>query len=407
MTSAAGAGPFRRRTVWLLGGAVVASLVALVVLTVFGRDLNPPPSTGPDAYSRSALGYHGLVALLRRMDIPVVVSRARSAERAVDGLLIVAEPSATDDDGRARLAALVAGAPRVLVVLPKWYGTTADPEAAYLDQVALVPDDEVAAVAEVVGLGQVVRAPAALAVDGLTIAHAPQVVAPDPDDVIHGAGGEAVVVWGRPPSGAARVAVVTDPDLLNNAGLDEGRNAERMVALIDELRAGGPVVFDEVSHGYQREPSLWAVLFRYPLVLATVQVLVVALALGLAVRGRFGPEVPTPRPLGAGKLFLIRHIATLLRAGGHDAAMLRRYLGVAVHQVRAALHAPRELGPAELAAWLERIGKGRGVTVTLAELDGEVAAIEADRTQVKRAAAVAARIHRWQQEMVLGTSSRR
>ena len=135
-------------------------------------------------------------------------------------------------------------------------------------------------------------------------------------------------------------ALITDPDLLNNHGLDEAGNAAHVVALIERLRAGGPVVFDEVIHGHAREPGLWALLFRYPLVLATMQALLVAFALGLATRGRFGPPAAVPPPIAAGKDFLIAHTATLLRHGGHDAAMLRRYLVSTVTQVRTALHAP-------------------------------------------------------------------
>ncbi len=121
------------------------SLAATVALSLFADDLDGPPAAGTDAYSRSALGHHGLVALLERVGIPVVISQARSAERAQHGLLIVAEPAAGSPDADRRLTALVRGAPRVLVVLPKWWGAASAQHPGWLDEVALLPEDEVAA----------------------------------------------------------------------------------------------------------------------------------------------------------------------------------------------------------------------------------------------------------------------
>lgn len=399
--------PFRRRTLWILGLVVLLSLATTIGLSLFGDDLGGPPAAGTDAYSRSAIGHHGLVALLERVGVPVVISQAHSAERAKHGLLIIAEPAAGDDETDRRLQELVGGAPRVLVVLPKWWGVTSTAHPGWLADVELLPLDEVAAVAAALGLARdrVVRDPAPLAVDGVAIAHSPQTITVDPewDDPTQAVDDRGLIL--DIPHGTTALTVIADPDLLNNHGLDEAGNAARVVALIDRLRAGGPVVFDEVSHGYVREPGVFTLLFRYPLVLATLQALLVALALGLASRGRFGPPASVPPPIAAGKDFLIRHTATLLRHGHHDAAMLRRYLVSAVQQVRVALHAPRELSGAQVAAWLERIGAARQVSTPLSELEREVAAVEADRANVKKAAAIAVRIHRWRQEMTLGSGN--
>lgn len=399
--------PFRRRTLWILGAVVAVSLVAVVGLAVIGGDLGGRPSTGADAYSRSALGHHGLVALLEDRGVPVLVSQSSSATKAAKGLLVLAEPALAVEGSERRLAAMLGQAPRVLVVLPKWWGLESPTRPGWLDDVALLPGAEVGKVVSLLGLdgARVARGEAAMAVDGLAIAVAPQYLAVDGDwDRPRVADGERAYVV-EVQHGATVVTVITDPDLLNNHGLDEGGNAPWVVGLIDELRQGGPVVFDEITHGYVREPSLFALLFRYPLVLATLQALLTAIVLGLAARGRFGPPAAVPPPVAAGKDFLIAHTANLLRHGGHDAAMLRRYLTASVQQVRASLHAPRELAGAQLASWLERIGAARKVSVPLAELEREVASVEADSNHHKRAPAVAARIHRWRQEMTLGSGN--
>ena len=399
--------PFRRRTLWILGAVVLVSLATMIGLMMFGDDLDGPPAAGTDAYSRSAIGHHGLVTLLERVGIPVVISQAHSAERAGHGLLIVAEPAAGTAELDRKLAELVLAAPRVMVVLPKWWGSAAPDHPGWLDEVELLTSEEVADVLTALSIDRdrLVRGEGAATDGDVAIKHVPQRLTADPtwDHPIVVVDDHAFVL--ELPHGATALTIVTDPDLLNNHGLDEAGNAARMVALIDRLREGGPVVFDEVSHGYGREPGLWALLFRYPLVLATIQALMVVVALGLATRGRFGPPAVAPPPLAAGKDFLIRHTASLLRHGGHDASMLRRYLIAAVQQVRVALHAPRELGGPQLVAWLERIGVARKVSVPLSELERDVASVEADRNQVRRAASVAARIHRWRQEMTLGSGN--
>ena len=68
--------PFRRRTLWILGLVVALSLATTIGLFLFGDDLGGPPDAGTDAYSRSDLGTHCLVALLERADGPAVISSA-------------------------------------------------------------------------------------------------------------------------------------------------------------------------------------------------------------------------------------------------------------------------------------------------------------------------------------------
>ncbi len=401
--------PFRRRTVWILGGVALASLVAMFALFLFVDDPDGGPAAGSDAYSRSAIGHHGLVELLEQRGVPVIISQSDSGTRAGQGLLIVAEPFAGEAAAAQRLTTLLTSAPRVLVVLPKWWGVESSERPGWLADVALLPTDEVADVAVVLGLdrGRLGREEALARSSELSISHRPQSVSEPDEDAADAAllshGGRAFIV--ELDRGDTTVTVITDPDLLNNHGLDEPGNAATVLALIDRLRQGGPVVFDEVLHGYVREPGLWALLFRYPLVLATLSALLVAVVLGLASRGRFGPPAAVPPPVAAGKDFLIAHTANLLRHGGHDAAMLRRYLVVAVHQVRSIAHAPRELAGPALVAWLERIGTARKVSEALTELEREVAAVEADRSLHRRAPAIAARIHRWREEMTLGSGN--
>lgn len=411
----AGGSPFSRTTLWVIAGLVVVSLAAMVVLTLAGEDVEQEPSNGADSYSASAIGHRGLVKVLRALDIPVVVSQSESAAKAKGGLLIVAEPVITDDDSADRLRKLVAGAERVLVILPKWWTTPSSSHKEWASWVDLVPGADVVAVLAAIGHGaaalhratEPLASPAEPALEGLpapSIAHSPQslreVDLSDPMIIADDDGG---LLLGTTRYGSAEVTILADPDPINNAGLDDGQNARFAVGLIDQLRHGGPVVFDEVGHGYTLEPSIWKLMFQWPMVLATVQALICILVVVAATAGRFGPPARVPRAIAAGKDFLIRNTAALLRFGGHDGEALFRYLTTTIAAVRAALHAPRDLPPAAMTQWLERIRVARGGTVPLPELEREVSAASVDPALAKKIPEIAMRIHRWRQEMTHGS----
>jgi hypothetical protein len=197
------------------------------------------------------------------------------------------------------------------------------------------------------------------------------------------------------------IYILADPDVMNNHGLRKPENALFTVNLIDKLRNGGPVVVDEVIHGYAQQPSLLRTLFRFPLVLATMQVLICALLAIWAAMVRCGPKKAAAPPIAPGKDFLIQNTAALLHYGGHHADALRRYLLQSIASVRHALHAPA-LASNQLTAWPENVRKIRGGTISLVELERD--AHTADTPQ--RTVEVADRVYRWRMEMINGSQHR-
>jgi hypothetical protein len=154
-------------------------------------------------------------------------------------------------------------------------------------------------------------------------------------------------------------------------------------------------------HGYAQTPSLLRTLFEFPLVLATLQVLVCAVLVVWAAMVRFGPRRDAPPPLAPGKDFLIRNTAALLHYGGHHAHALRRYLALTVAAVRHALHAP-SLAPTAMTAWLERVRAVRGGRISLVELERAVETAESPQ----RAVELADQVERRRMEMTHGTDDR-
>jgi hypothetical protein len=399
--------PFSRTTLAIVIGVAAVSLAVAAALTIFGDELGERKSAGVDGYSVSAIGHKGLVRLLQQLDVPVVVSRHDSAAKAKHGLLIVAEPSVTDDASRAQLTHLVEDAAAVLVVLPKWFGS-AERGQTWIADAHLLPADEVKPVldalpfehsvalerggpppswvAEVSLTLPVIRDPQLIAATGLT-------------PIVADHAGKLLVV--QQIHDGQTLTVLADPDVLSNFGLRRAENARFIVQLIDQLRHDGPVVFDETMHGYAQQPSLVRTLFRFPLVLATLQVLVCALLAVWAAMVRFGPRRDAPPPLAPGKDFLIRNTAALLHYGGHHAHALKRYLQLTVGGVRHALHAPA-LAPAAMTAWLERVRLVRGGKISLVELEQAVETA----TTPDRVIELADQVFRWRMEMTHGTDRR-
>jgi len=403
--------PFSRTTVIVVVAVAAISLAAAVALTVFGDELGErEPSAGADTYSVSAIGHRGLVEVLGKLDIPVVKSRSDSGDKAKHGLLIVAEPTVSDQASKDRLRKLIEGVPRVLVVLPKWYGSAAR-GAEWIDEAHRLPTAEIDDVLATFEIGANVATSPTMTESSLgvyavrelgdaefaLVLPRPQLVAwSDAEDakyddlLVRTDVSEAQTIW-----------VISDPDVLNNHGLRHAENARFAITLIDQLREGGPVVIDEVIHGYAQQPSLLRTLFRFPLVLATLQVLICALLAIWAAMVRFGPRKAAPPPIAPGKDFLIQNTAALLHYGGHHADALRRYLIQSVAAVRHALHAPA-LAPTALTQWLEQVRQVRGGTISLVELERD--AQTADTPQ--RTVEVADRVYRWRMEMINGSQHR-
>lgn len=403
---------FSRTAATLVAAVIGVSFIGAILLTVFLEDITGRPSASSDGYSVSAIGHHAIVEVLEELDVPVVVSRHGSGAKAGAGVLVIAEPVVPpdDDDAAAKLKDLVTSADTVLVVLPKWYGTPRGDNRRWLEDIAFIDNDEVEATLRALDSEATVTRglPGPVTIDAYDLGtpdfklaedfEIAQTVTGDRRDVHRlGDGGLLLELYVEDTT----VFILTDPDVMNNAGLTRPGNARFVVSLLDELRDGGPVVFDETLHGFAEEPSLWKAIFRFPLAVVTLHVLLLMVVVVWAGLGRFGPARGAPPPLAAGKEYLVRNTAALLRVAGHHGHALERYFLAAVETVRAELHAPRDLATVDVPSWLERVRLARGGTIPYPELRDQVA--EAVRTRNARAVLAAAdRVHRWRLEMTHG-----
>src|SRR5262249_54727929 len=159
--------------------------------------------------------------LLDKLDVPVVVSRNDSAARAEHGLLIVAEPVVTDGASRARLAALVGASRRVLLVLPKWYGSLARGKR-WIEGAHLLPERDRAAVLEAIASdahAEIHRTPATGSefVPGgrHPVIREPQLIASEQlSEIVADRTGDRLL--GKTEHDGTELYLLSDPDVLSN-----------------------------------------------------------------------------------------------------------------------------------------------------------------------------------------------
>lgn len=409
-------GGFSRRTIFWLIGVALVSFGCAIGFAIFMDEVSTESGAGSHSFSKSAIGHKGIVELLRERDIPVLVSEHGTAGKSKDSALVVAEPVLFEAEGNraADLAAMVAGAPRALVVLPKWYGSPDPRNPDRVDSVALLPQDEVQPILDVFPVGGTITRVSDASMTWqssglqLDVAPAPDLVGPQlmtSEEIEPVLWTESGTLLGTVDVDGAELWVLSDPDLLSNHGLLRGDNATLALAVLEAVRGGrGALVFDETMHGFKSEPSLWRVLFEFPLALATIQALLAALLLLWAATGRFGKPIVAPPVIAPGKEFLIDNTAALLRFGGHAGHALRRYLQTTVQEVARLLHAPTGMDLNATARWLEQVAETRQVPIRLVELEREVGeAGQARRERERRVVETARRIYRWKQEMTHGS----
>ncbi len=395
-----------RRSLILILGAGVPLLLASLVLVVFADYLFPPPSFGADSHSRSAIGHRGLVSVLRSWGYATARSRFRSGEKVGPGdLLVLAEPATGTervDLGDVIERAIRNGA-RVLLVLPKWSGRESRTVQGWLAEVRLVEVSAATAVLNEfeggtgfgVDRGRAVAGSAwqssmhvAMAPD---IDHPQVVSSPPAADIDRLLWHDDGFLLARNRAGT--MYALSDPDLINNAGIGRGANSALLAGLLRrEIRPSG-IVIDETTHGYSLPDSFWATVVRYPLVLFSAPLVLLLVLVVWRCMHRFGrPEQPPPR-LAPGKAGLLENMASLLFMGGHSRAAARQYVHLSFYL------AARHLGLQPDLQRLASLSAARCTGTNPDELDRRLRDRRIARHQWQAALAVAREAFSWRKEL--------
>ncbi len=393
---------FAPRVLPLLIAIGTAAFFCSVFLMMFGDSTR---SAGHDTFSRSAIGHSAFMETLQRLGVPLSVSRFKTLEKTGSGnLLMLLEPP-TDETGTNMLRDAKRES-HVLLVLPKW---DAAPHWKRRDWIGSVEYLDAKPFAHLVGQfdgdASLVRstvtstAPTANRFGFTPALHQPQFIRSAKLKPLL-AYGENILV-GEIKFGNATLWVLSDPDIIANAGLAMGDNAALAAAIVDEqLPLDGSVIIDETIHGFEQSPDLLRTAFELPFLPATVAFALAVLAAILAGVSRFGPVQPAVSALAPGRAAFLRNLADLIEFGQGGGAVLRRYPRLALADVAARLRAPATLDEEGLVKWADRRAERLGMTQRMADLCAESDLLSGRHGQQQSAAALGRRIHQWRQEIL-------
>ncbi len=410
--------PFSRSALLVLFSCGVLLFALSVLLPAYDTAPRAVSASITNSYNASAVGHAVLYEMLRRLDFPL--SRRLGGQpipRGRGALLVLAEP---DSRLPAESGAELLFAPCRLLVLPKWRGVKDEKHPGRIVKARPLPVDEAARVYLTFAdaTGTVVRTlwPSAWTVNELG-------VTPSGGEVVQlvrsakmrpVVGTKAGMLVGELREGGSRVWVLSDPDVLSNHGLVRGDNAAFMIALLAAIRgegpgrAGSPVVFDESLHGFrQPEDTSLRLLFSFPFSLVVLLICASGALLALAGARRFGVPQRAAPACAFGTEELIANSARMLDYAGYQDTTLRRYARMTLRAAGRALHAPPGLDERALTAWLDSIGRARGVEASCAEILNEIDRTPSGgRRPLERLFTLAGNMHQWKEEILHDAGTR-
>jgi len=383
-----------RMAFWLLAIGITA-LAGSILLGVFGDRGDPRQSSGSNAYSISAVGLAAFVELLKDQGIPTDISRLPPAGRlSAHTVVVLAQPDPDNVDAAA-LRAVLNGNTRVLLILPKWSTRSSREHPGWIDHADLLPARTLERYIDIIAKGMALVRPAQdadwdgrLAGDGPSIDDLQLVLSAHLLPLIETQDG---ILLGLLRNTGSRVAVLSDPDLLTNAGLHRGANAAIALAMVEDLLPrGGTVVIDETVHGFVHAETIWTFLLTPPWLGASLLALLAAALTVWTAATRFGAPIATPPIRQSGKTSLAANGAGLLVHGGHLRHIAERYGAATVADVAERLRIGGTGDENELRVLLDAAAQRRGRPLRIGQVRHD------------QPVAAARHYHAWKREMLGG-----
>ena len=391
----------------------VFSFSAFVTLSTFAPDFADGDEAAAHALSRSAIGYAGLVKLMRARGDVVTISHGALSGTVAEPPLTVLMPKTTLT--LIEVEHLVGW--RALVVLPKWIPVPSFKHQGWVSQAAVMTEGSVAEILSEIAPRATVNRATGHATPELSfdmrqsgtlgrianvragsIGQLQSVTASDLIPVVKTQDGRTIL-------GVIRIKdqpdiyVLTDPDFLNTQGIADRATLRAGLAMLDALRApGDPIAFDVSLHGFEHAKSLLRAAFEPPLLAATLSLAIAAGLLGWRATTRDGPTARGQRAIALGKRALADNSAALIRLAGREHTMAARYADLTRAQAAAEVGVARD-GSDTTAAELDRIAEARGLSARFSDLASEAAAAHTPLEAVT----AARKLHSWNEEIVRAT----
>ncbi|MBX3479109.1 MAG: hypothetical protein KF842_01825 [Caulobacter sp.] len=420
-------GPFSAVLVLWLSLIGALAFIASLVIGAFGAEWKSGDNGAGHALSRSAIGFAGVVEVLRAMGTEVEISRVDYPADDGRSVLIVTPPAGTDPDA---INDIYFEGPRLLV-LPKWMpgpyrqgwvrGRNVLSPKASLWPANGDPDKKDDADHKTGGKAEEVQDEEAEAEDEarpnfpstlmataqgtakrtLVLANGQPFATTGPIEGFRTVGGGGWTAVVREAKGGIVLGrrgdewILSDPDLLNTHGLSDLATAKAGIGLLQLVRDGdGPVVFDVSLNGLKSERNLLQLAFTAPFLGVTLALGLTTLLLCMQAVSRFGPPIGRGRVFALGKQSLADNSAALIRLARREHRMVERYALYVRGEAARAVGIPHSIAEADLEALLDRMSGQLGLPL-FSELRRQGAAAH----DLASALAAARRLYFWRLEM--------
>lgn len=345
---------FKRATVLAVVAIGAAAFIAMLVLGAYAPDLRSGKNGGAHALSNAASGFSGLVSLADATGRNPAILRSESELEREDLLIITPEAASTPlgDLFQRR------GARLTLIVFPKWQTVGDRKHPGWVRIRGVLPAYEpegVLAPAQKFKIGRSKERGTALRTVHPAATHDFGFVASEVTQFISGPGIDPVIVDQKGRVVLAKVAksqlyVLADPDLLNNHGMADAKQAAAALALLDFLNStdAESILFDVTANGLGRSRSPLKLAFDPPFTAVTLIIFVALLLAGWQAAMRFGSPKRPQRAIAFGKVALVDNSAVLIRKAGREAQMAPRFVDLIRERAAAAFNLPLSLKGPEL-----------------------------------------------------------
>jgi hypothetical protein len=370
MSETAADGAFNARTMLLITAIGALAFIAMLVLGAYAPDLRSGRNGGSHALSNGATGFSGIVKLAQETGRNPLIVRSDPDLQSEDLTVISPEHGWTD------LSEVLGrrGARATLLVLPKWDAAPDKQRPGWVRVSGLLPAADPArtlypatpfTIAREKTHGEPLRILAAGAPAELQFL-APSVLqtvgSKDIEPLIVNARG--AIVLGKLKRG--QFYILADPDLLNNHGMGDERQARAALALLDFLNSTGATAirFDVTTNGLGRSRSPLKLAFDAPFLAVTLTIFAAMLLAGWQALVRFGPVRRPERAIAFGKAALVDNSAALIRKAGREAHLGGRYVDVIRDRAVALFRLPPSLDSQTLESRLEALNPRRSFAAT-------------------------------------------
>ncbi|MEE9347117.1 MAG: hypothetical protein V3U82_02910 [Robiginitomaculum sp.] len=433
---------FKPITLILIALVGLISFSAFITLSGFEGEITERKSGRPHAGSKSPNGFAAIVHLLKSQDVEVALSRGEEAEwDQYDSLTVytIARPATSE-----AIANVNTRGP-TLFVMPKWrvYKSLEKPGRfvktglhnperigdnfkSLSDDIAVMrvspPELKISNInededTEIEAKSETDTAPDLTTTAPITVSsdakkgnypsRAPAALEPVTIDRLQSFSSPAfhaiLTIDGKMVLGQledTQTYLLSEPDLLDNAGVKDYAIAANAMAMLDYLNPeSDSVYFDLTLHGLGTGQNLIKVLLKPPFLAATLCLLATGLLLGWRAFTRFGAPHRDVRAYALGKQALANNSADLIRLAGRQPNMAKGYAALIKSLTARTVRAPKTLSDSELIATLDRMGRRSKTEYSLKDLTAQAEKVSDNEALMN----LAQKLYKWRQEITHDT----